>query len=1035
MPTIAQTVIVDSNTSVVLLNTQALTNNQDIVVLLSTSTLPGRIVSIRDTTGNITPTQRIIVSTMIGAQYYNTNYPSSVVINQPLGFVTVTNRDPYTWVLQNTFAFPAELSVADVQGVNANYVFANTFFSSNAITTKTHLYAASTVSTTYVNTMDVLASGNLYVGSTSALSNAPRFQTTGNGVFTGNVSVWSTISTGQDVVVGRSLNVISSFNVGGSTVMFGNLTTIGNVSFTNALTVIGQTTLSSLSTFGPNIGFGADVYMTANTLNTSTVRTYELITSNTATTLNLVVNCNTSLSNLSVSGPTVNVGSDLYITGNSVFAASTLAKSITASNILVAPSTNTSSLTVYTLANLSSISTSGIAVFTNDVYVASNNIFVGNAQVSSLSTIFITAASITTSTLTVRGNANFANMSTLGPSIGFGADVSMWGQTLRTQNAVASSVTVTDLVSAGFVSTNTMGVTTSIILQGTPVILTPTTWNSPATLINISTVSTSALEASSVRATVMVGGAFKGSSLQGDGSLLVNLQAVSSLSLQSTIMGLGVFGYVKNTDVTSAVTALQLNSSITGLGSAGYISSLGSSGFALSNEVATQVNTLAVNTSTITLSNSLVATYDPLIVPSPAVFLNSPTANRNVSIDIRTGTRSQLLMGVLGDAFYSATIQSINPETGYSQPLDIYGSTIYMVTSNLQVGNYIPNTPANPYTEITASNITTGTINATTVNSSNLSMNGVVVISSNLRMTGGASSYLSNSGMLSNTGAGAFFLSTSNTTTMGVAGIATHASNIIMTAPGGLLSNAGIFSNASNVFLTGGAAALLSNSGILSNTAAGSFFQTTSNTGALGVAGIATHASNIIMTAAAGVLSNAGVFSNASNVLVAGTLLSNAGTLSNTGAGAFFQNTSNAGTLGVALVTTIASNVLLTGNTNSYLSNSGMFSNTGAGAFFQTTSNSGALGVAGIATHASNIIMTAPAGLLSNAGIFSNASNVFLTGGVFSLLSNSGTFFNVGNSSFFLTTSNTGALGVSHVATFASNVIMTAASGLLSNAG
>jgi hypothetical protein len=333
MPSIAQTIIVDSNTSVVLLNTQTLTDNQDIVVLLSTSTLPGRIVSVRDTTGNMTPIRRIVISTMIGTQYFNTNYPSSVVINQPFGFITVTNRDPYTWVLQNTFAFPAEQSVADVQGVNANYILTSTMTSSNWINTNT-LYATSTVSTNYVNTTDVLATGNLYVG--PYLSSASRFQAKGSAVFTGNVAAWSTISTGQDILVGRSLNVVSSFNVGGSTVMFGTLSTLGNVYFASTLTVKDQTYLSSVSTFGPNIGIAADVFMTANRLNTSSLGTIGLVTSNTTTTRDLVVTSNATLSNLSTLGSNIGFGADLYITSNSVFAASTLAKSVTASNILVA---------------------------------------------------------------------------------------------------------------------------------------------------------------------------------------------------------------------------------------------------------------------------------------------------------------------------------------------------------------------------------------------------------------------------------------------------------------------------------------------------------------------------------------------------------------------------------------------------------------------------------------------------------------------------------------------------------------------------
>jgi hypothetical protein len=267
-------------------------------------------------------------------------------------------------------------------------------------------------------------------------------------------------------------------------------------------------------------------------------------------------------------------------------------------------------------------------------------------------------------------------------------------------------------------------------------------------------------------------------------------------------------------------------------------------------------------------------------------------------------------------------------------------------------------------------------------------------------MTGGASSYLSNSGILSNTGAGAFFQNTSNTGTLGVAGVATVASNVL---------------------LTGGTNAYLSNSGILSNTAAGAFFQNTSNTGTLGVAGV----SVLAAVSTTGGLASFGSATIYGNILMPNGSFgfSNAGTLSNTGGAAFFQNTSNTGTFGVAGITTHASNilqtaaasylsnagifsnasnVLLTGGTNSFLSNSGILSNTGAGAFFQNTSNTGTLGVAQATIVASNLTMTAAGGFLSNAGSFSNAgvttiaSNVLLTGGASAFLSNSGVLSNAG---------------------------------------
>ena len=103
-------------------------------------------------------------------------------------------------------------------------------------------------------------------------------------------------------------------------------------------------------------------------------------------------------------------------------------------------------------------------------------------------------------------------------------------------------------------------------------------------------------------------------------------------------------------------------------------------------------------------------------------------------------------------------------------------------------------------------------------------MAGVTTYASNTLLTGGASSYLSNSGILSNTGAAAFFQNTSNTGTLGVAGLATFGN----TSNTGTLGVAGLatFGNTSNTG-TLGVAGLAT-------------FSNTSNTGTLGVAGLTT---------------------------------------------------------------------------------------------------------------------------------------------------------------------------------------------------
>jgi hypothetical protein len=88
------------------------------------------------------------------------------------------------------------------------------------------------------------------------------------------------------------------------------------------------------------------------------------------------------------------------------------------------------------------------------------------------------------------------------------------------------------------------------------------------------------------------------------------------------------------------------------------------------------------------------------------------------------------------------------------------------------------------------------------------------------------------------------------------------------TSNSGYMRVAGVTTLASNVLLTGGTSAYFSNSGILSNTGAGAFFQNTSNTGTLGVAGLATfvNSSNTGTLGVAGIATFANINQNLGNV-------------------------------------------------------------------------------------------------------------------------------------------------------------------------
>ena len=182
--------------------------------------------------------------------------------------------------------------------------------------------------------------------------------------------------------------------------------------------------------------------------------------------------------------------------------------------------------------------------------------------------------------------------------------------------------------------------------------------------------------------------------------------------------------------------------------------------------------------------------------------------------------------------------------------------------------------------------------------------------------------WLSNNGVLSNLTAAAYFQITSNTGTLGVAGIFTAASNITQTGGTTTLSGLSVNTVSTNQVNSGNICNVgwLSNNGVLSNLTAAAYFQITSNTGTLGVAGILTAASNITQTGGTTTLSGLSVNTvstnqvNSSNICNAGWL-SNGGALSNLGGGAFFAGTSNTTTLGVAQTATFASNITQTGGT------------------------------------------------------------------------------------------------------------------------
>jgi hypothetical protein len=224
---------------------------------------------------------------------------------------------------------------------------------------------------------------------------------------------------------------------------------------------------------------------------------------------------------------------------------------------------------------------------------------------------------------------------------------------------------------------------------------------------------------------------------------------------------------------------------------------------------------------------------------------------------------SSTIRGITSTFVISSLVaQNINSVQGYVSSLVVDSLQLGSNTAYIYMGDVIATSLSTVY--VATGSLTTPRISAQQLFVSSIAINcnapvyamdinANFRVNSNSFLTGGLTSYMSNSGLFSN------------------AATATFASNILQTQGLAYLSNAGIFSNASNVFFTGGATSYLSNSGQFSNVAT------------------ATFASNVLHTGGAtSYLSNSGLFSNVGNSVFTGTYLSNSGNLSNGGFASFF---------------------------------------------------------------------------------------------------------------------------------------------------
>jgi hypothetical protein len=389
----------------------------------------------------------------------------------------------------------------------------------------------------------------------------------------------------------------------------------------------------------------------------------------------------------------------------------------------------------------------------------------------------------------------------------------------------------------------------------------------------------------------------------GDGSLLTNLPVPR---IPSTLSTLAFF--------TSSISTANITSP------QGYISSLvvDSLSFSLSNSfivmgdiITTSVSTIQTFTSTLTTNNLRVGTVSSLsYISFPGL---QQGYNQSVIAEQSTGTGLQELLVFRGssasDRIRMQTTGSIVFEPGVSArtfpsvPSNVTPAMIINSSSNVGIGTATPGVALDVVGAGRFTAVSTNTLSTNQVNSSNICNAG----------------WISNNGVFSNITAGAFFQATSNTTTLGVGGILTAASNISQTGGTTILSGLSVNTistnqvNSSNICNAG----WISNNGVFSNITAGAFFQATSNTGTLGVGGILTAASNITQNGGTTVLSGLSV-----NTISTNTINGNLGRFTDISTNTISTNIVTGSVVGRLPANTLAASVspLAVVNGNAYLS-------------------------------------------------------------------------------------------------------------------
>ena len=270
--------IVNESTSVVQIDSSGLQNGQTSIVYVSTTSIPGQLVTIMDATGYTSSPQSILISTQ-ATQFSDGTF--STLIQQRYGYLTLVSQPNNTWTVVNSNSFLNPNLPSFYKGVDAGtQIQTSTFHARTHVSTVRSLLRSMDVLSSFSLVSGSLTASTVYVnGYSSFISSSPidyRLTVFGSEYISGTVLATGAASFRNSISTsGNYFNTGSISSKLGTIYVGGNVTTMSSIRAQRGF----QMTVQGLSSY-TTAGFVGPVTITSTTQVGTFLRATNITTDN-----------------------------------------------------------------------------------------------------------------------------------------------------------------------------------------------------------------------------------------------------------------------------------------------------------------------------------------------------------------------------------------------------------------------------------------------------------------------------------------------------------------------------------------------------------------------------------------------------------------------------------------------------------------------------------------------------------------------------------------------------------------------------------